>query len=389
MLRRIVSESRGVLSDTGRATLPPLANLDGFGILGAPMLTATAIEAGGATLPVVGPRHPPGLYGADGATLALNIGTADSSFGPITDLPAGVTVENYGGSEEIDIKPWLLLAAALLLLADFIIALGLRGLLRPALTGALALMIFNIVALPDARAQGTRTDDRAAMEAALQTRLAAMDTGIPASNEVARAGLYGLTQALNRRSATDLGAPALVNPERDDLSFYPLIYWRIDRQQQGMSDFAVGKLNDFLKNGGLLLIDQALGDGLGGSSLAQLLRGLNVPALAPAGDDHVLTRSFYLLNDFPGRWTGNQVWVERDASTDNDGVSSVVIGVNDWGSAWATDDAGRPLYAVTPGGEIQREMAYRFGVNLVMYALTGNYKADQVHVPAIMERLGQ
>lgn len=389
MLRRIVSESRGVLSDTGRATLPPLASLDGFGILGAPMLTANAIEAGGSTLPVVGPRHPPGLYGADGATLALNIGTADSSFGPITDLPAGVTMENYGGSEEIDIKPWLLLAAALLLLADFIIALGLRGLLRPALTGALALMIFNIVALPDARAQGTRTDDRSAMEAALQTRLAAMDTGIPASNEVARAGLYGLTQALNRRSATDLGAPALVNPERDDLSFYPLIYWRIDRQQQGMSDFAVGKLNDFLKNGGLLLIDQALGDGLGGTSLAQLLRGLNVPALAPAGDDHVLTRSFYLLNDFPGRWTGNQVWVERDASTDNDGVSSVVIGVNDWGSAWATDDAGRPLYAVTPGGEIQREMAYRFGVNLVMYALTGNYKADQVHVPAIMERLGQ
>jgi hypothetical protein len=53
------------------------------------------------------------------------------------------------------------------------------------------------------------------------------------------------------------------------------------------------------------------------------------------------------------------------------------------------DDTQRPLYAVVPGGERQRETAYRFGINLVMYTLTGNYKADQVHMPAIMQRLGQ
>ena len=58
-------------------------------------------------------------------------------------------------------------------------------------------------------------------------------------------------------------------------------------------------------------------------------------------------------------------------------------------SAWAVDTTGRPLYAVVPGGERQRELAYRVGVNLVMYALTGNYKADQVHIPFILERLGQ
>ena len=58
-------------------------------------------------------------------------------------------------------------------------------------------------------------------------------------------------------------------------------------------------------------------------------------------------------------------------------------------SAWAVDADGRPLAAVVPGGARQREMAYRFGINLVMYAFTGNYKADQVHIPAILERLGQ
>jgi hypothetical protein len=111
--------------------------------------------------------------------------------------------------------------------------------------------------------------------------------------------------------------------------------------------------------------------------------------LVPVPPDHVLTKAFELIQDFPGRWTGGQLWVEEHDGRVNDGVSSIIVGGNDWAAAWATDDAGRPLYAVVPGGEMQREMAYRFGVNLVMYALTGNYKADQVHVPAILERLGQ
>ena len=70
-------------------------------------------------------------------------------------------------------------------------------------------------------------------------------------------------------------------------------------------------------------------------------------------------------------------------------MSSVIVGGNDWAGAWAVDDSGQPLYPVVPGGEEQREMALRFGINLVMYVLTGNYKSDQVHVPAILERLGQ
>jgi hypothetical protein len=81
--------------------------------------------------------------------------------------------------------------------------------------------------------------------------------------------------------------------------------------------------------------------------------------------------------------------VERLTGYANDGVSSVVIGANDFAAAWAVDEAGQPLYPVVPGGARQREMAHRFGVNIVMYALTGNYKSDQVHVPAILERLGQ
>ena len=73
----------------------------------------------------------------------------------------------------------------------------------------------------------------------------------------------------------------------------------------------------------------------------------------------------------------------------NDGVSPVVIGGNSWAEAWAEDEFGRPLYVIGSGydGMRQRELALRFGINLVMYVLTGNYKSDQVHVPALLERL--
>jgi len=103
----------------------------------------------------------------------------------------------------------------------------------------------------------------------------------------------------------------------------------------------------------------------------------------------VLSRTFYLLHDFPGRYDGMPVWVAQEGDSTNDGVSPVIIGSNDWAHAWAVDDGGNTPYAPVPDGAEQRVVAYRFGVNAVIYALTGNYKADQVHVPALLKRLGE
>ena len=102
----------------------------------------------------------------------------------------------------------------------------------------------------------------------------------------------------------------------------------------------------------------------------------------------MLSRAFYLLSEYPGRTAGDTVWVQRQGDRSNDDVSPVVIGSNDWAAAWAVDGRGHTLVDLD-GGPRQRTLAYRFGVNLVMYALTGNYKGDQVHVPHILERLGQ
>ena len=114
----------------------------------------------------------------------------------------------------------------------------------------------------------------------------------------------------------------------------------------------------------------------------------------------MLTKTFFLLRDFPGRFTTGQLWVEALPADDEeerekrparagDGVSSILITSNDFAGAWAMRPDGQPMLPLTPGEPRQREFAFRAGVNVVMYTLTGNYKADQVHVPALLERLGQ
>ena len=185
--------------------------------------------------------------------------------------------------------------------------------------------------------------------------------------------------------------------------------WPVTPDQPIPSPEAYARLNRYLRTGGMILFDTRDADvsGFGAASpegrrLQVLTAPLDIPPLEPVPSDHVLTRSFYLLQVFPGRYQGRDVWVEAappDAELAegmpfrnlNDGVTPVVIGGNDWAAAWAVDGNGRPRMPVGRGlsGERQREVAFRFGVNLIMYVLTGNYKSDQVHVPALLERLGQ
>ena len=220
-------------------------------------------------------------------------------------------------------------------------------------------------------------------------------TGDAQLDAVSRAGLEGLSEYVNRRTAATLVEPDAVEPGKTDLSFYPLLYWPISADAQPLSTEQAAALNDYMSRGGIILVDtRDSGSGAGfapgtGSALQRVAQGLVIPPLAPLTTEHVLARAFYLLQDFPGRYTGDSVWVQRDQDRANDSVSPVIIGGNDWAAAWAVDEGGRNPYAVIPGGARQRTLAYRFGVNLVMYALTGNYKGDQVHVPAILQRLGQ
>jgi hypothetical protein len=404
MLQRLVSLSQGVGGEGGTGLLPPVSALDGFGRLDAPPPGAAGIASADIAGTAASPRHPPGWYGGENARRALNLSANLAAYAPIAAIPAEARAGAYAAGREIDMKPWLLLVGLLLLLLDLAVSLWLRGarfgLSRPAAAAALLLTLASGGAL-EAFAQqrapqnAPRREDEAGMIATLSTHLAYVRSGIAEVDEVTRAGLVGLGAVLSRRTAIDPGPPVELDIESDELAYFPLIYWPIVPEAPRPSPEGIARIQHFLKNGGMILFDtrevEFARPGSGGSPaslrLREILRGLDLPPLAPVPQGHVLTKAFYLLAEFPGRYAGAPVWVESDERAANDGVSSVIIGAHDWAAAWATDRQGRPLYAAVPGGENQREHAVRFGVNVAMYALTGNYKGDQVHVESILDRL--
>lgn len=346
--------------------------------------------------------RPPGLYAGAERRVALNVIGAETVLAAAA-WPATVPVEGLDAAPEQDLKGGLLALALVLLAVDIIAALWISGRLRAAGSAAVMLIALGL-GVPEAHAQ-----DDFALTATTGVVLAHVLTGDPQVDEIAQAGLAGLGDRLRERTAVEPDPPMGVDIETDELAFFPFLYWPITATQGQPSDAAYAKLNRYLQTGGMVLFDTRDGDmaGLGGATpesetLQRIASGLDIPPLEPIPNDHVLTRSFYLLQDFPGRYTDSSIWVEAapaDAELSegmpfrnlNDGVTPVIIGGNDWAAAWAVDQSGLAMFPVGRGyaGERQREIANRFGINIVMHVLTGNYKSDQVHVPALLERLGE
>jgi hypothetical protein len=404
MLKRVISLGRGIGADAAKAattegTLNARLVLDGFGRLTKPGAAVTPIPRSGAK---PSSEHPPGLYGEGAGTVAINLFAPDATLAPFPDLPGGAASMAYGAHTRLDLKPWLIGLALLLLFVDAIASLLLRGYrigwARPAAATAALLLALAVAAPPPPAVAQDAEADAFALNATLQTRLAYVKTGDGDLDRMSEEGLAGLTRVLNDRTAVAAGDPIGVDVEKDELAFFPLLYWPIPDSGALPSSAAIARIDAFMKNGGTILFDTREGadGGAAADALQDLLKQLDLPPLQRVPREHVLTKSFYLLTVFPGRNADGDVWVEaaRDdgeptSEALGDGVSSIVIGGGDWAAAWASDEYSRPLYAMGAGGERQREYAYRFGINLVMYALTGNYKADQVHVPALLERMGQ
>ncbi|MCW5725015.1 MAG: DUF4159 domain-containing protein [Maricaulaceae bacterium] len=398
MLRRVLGLARGAAPAANGGAWSIETALDASGRLTDPPATARPVPAEAWDAARPGPRSPAGLWRVGAAAAALNlIGDGDTLTALPVDLP-GVRVEGMDGVRELRFAGPFLAIALVLLALDALVALMLAGRLPrlPAWRGggAAAALALGLIVLPAPDA-GAQTGDDFAMRAALEVRFAFIRTGDSAIDARSAAGLRGLSAEVTRRSAIEPEEAMGVDVERDEILFFPLIYWPVTPDAPALSPVAAARVSAYLQSGGLILFDtqdagaEAARAGGAHPGLARLLDSVDVPPLALVPPDHVLTRSFYLLQDFPGRWSGGRVWVEADPDgASRDGTSGVVIGAADWAAAWAIDERGQPLSPVE-GGERQREMARRFGVNLAMYAMTGNYKADQVHVPALLERLGQ
>lgn len=364
--------------------------LDGYGGFTDPPQGADPVPADQWPLAFATAETPPGLYRLGAASRALNVIAPESVLEPLArDLP-GATYEMLDGAGERRFGGALLALAGLLFALDAIAALALSGRLpRVARNTAAALLAggLGLAALPDARAQDLSEDAARALE----VRFGYVLTGDAQRDRLSEAGIAGLSREVTARSAIEPAEPVAVDIQRDEILFFSLLYWPVGRDAQALSPETAARVEAYMQSGGLIVFDTYDAEPGPGAhpGLVRVLESVDVPPLARAGEDHVLTRTFYLVDTFPGRVAEAPVWVEADPSgSARDGASSVVIGSADWASAWAVDEEGRPL-APIEGGPRQREMAIRFGVNVAMYALTGNYKADQVHVPAILERLGR
>jgi uncharacterized protein DUF4159/aerotolerance regulator-like protein len=408
------AKSQTSSSSTSSSALPPLQTLDGYGQLGSPPLRAAPIAPDKIETTAPGPDHPPGYYGPSGAARAFNLVTAKTVLKPLPKIDGANEMGGYTLKKPMALEPWLYLAALALFMADILAMLvlssGWRLRRRVAATGAVILLMLALlpVAAASLRAEdepkGANAADDFALKASLQTHLAYVITGDAEIDRTSEEGLSGLSKVLRARTALEPAEPMGVDIDKDELAFFPLLYWPVREDASPLSDATLAKIDAFMKQGGLVIFDtrdhetELTGNGTQSKALSRLIGQLDIPPLEPVPENHVLTKSFYLMRSFPGRFDGGSLWVEAEPQDEaersersrrTDGVSSIVITSNDFAGAWALDESNRPIYPTVPGGEVQREMAFRAGVNIVMYALTGNYKADQVHVPALLERLGQ
>jgi hypothetical protein len=422
MLRRIVAlsgttnvaETANADTKSAHELVPPSRVLDGFGNFVAPPSTARPVQtdfSGSATA-----DHPPGFYGPPEGLFAVNTLAPADRLAPLDFSPlAGARHEIYRTSEPLDLRGPILLAALALFLLDTIVVLFLGGgiqRLMPRWSRATTavMILLSALVLTHSRASAEDIQIGKVPASALETKLAYVVTGNSDVDTISKAGLAGLTLFLAQRTALEPGDPIGLDIARDELAFYPLIYWPVVPGAAPPSDDALKRIDTYMKDGGTVLFDTrdavVAPPGPGGETrspgmleLRKILSSLDIPELEPVPRDHVLTKTFYLLRDFPGRFDTGQLWVEALPAVDEDrsgrparggdGVSSIIITSNDLAGAWATRADGQPMLPMVGGQPRQRELAFRAGVNIVMYTLTGNYKADQVHVPALLERLGQ
>ena len=400
MLRRSVvsgGERSGPAALGTEGTLTPSRVLDGFGVLTPPQSSATPVPAASFLTTRPGPTTPPGLYIGPGGERALNAGAPAPAV--FTAWPLEVTVtEQAAIVERAGLGGWMIAVALAIVAFDLIIALAFAGRLprllgRKEAAGAIALFIAVGLVLGNAMPASAQTSDQLAREAAAHMRFAYVKTGDRRLDDTTKAGLFGLSYQLNLRTSVEPDMPHGVDLARDSLELYPMIYYAVPRDAKPLSPAAVAKVNAYLRAGGAFVVDtrDAAPGRDSSADLQRLLAGIDAPRMQPAPPNHVLTKSYYLIRSFPGRLNG-RLWIESGATDRDtrrgDGVSGLFIGGSDWAGAWAIDqNTGRPLLTMD-GGDQAREMAYRFGINLVMYILTGNYKEDQVHIPDLLERLG-
>lgn len=213
--------------------------------------------------------------------------------------------------------------------------------------------------------------------------LAYIITGDSRRDSLAQSGLESLAQTLINRTSIEPAGVVGIDIERDDISLLPFIYWPISANDAPLSENARARVQSYLDHGGMILFDvhDLRGNMISAQAISQVVGRLNIRPVEELPEDHTLTRSFYLLSTLRGSFSNEDIYVEQPGTPGTESVSNVIIGENNWAAAWAGRTARQ--------GTDAHEMAMRAGVNMLMYALTGEYKSDQLHINNTLDRLSR
>jgi len=443
MLQRLVMQahagSSGMANDFDETRiLPPWRILSVEGQLQVPPAFVQPLENGQQIKMRPDAHHPPGLYGdEEGEWVALNLFETEQNLQaltplaltPMADFP--ILPRDYETSNNQPLAGWLWALALILFTLDCLIMTLLGKAVWPhfksgkkAVSAAAAMIaVWLLLPLsfmtPPVLAQSGQ--DSLLVTRAAKTHLAYIKTGNRELDNLSASGLEVLSQFITSRTTIELGDVVAVDLEGDELSFYPLLYWPIDAAMPPPDREAMARLANYMRQGGSVLFDtrDQLTSGFhldgspteAGAYLRAILSDLDMPPLEPAPLNHVVARSFYIMPDFPGRYRGSPLWLEAlDGEQDRqgrqispsstasssapivrsgDGVSPILITANDFIGAWAQNAHADWLYPTVPDEPMQRLWALRGGLNIVLYMLSGNYKADQIHAPELLRRLGE
>jgi hypothetical protein len=385
MLSGLINLARGHTDEPPAYPLPPFRLVDAFGNPRPLPETLTILQADS----TVSRDAPVGFYGPAGTPVAHNLlapqrrGVALSAG----DL-RGLDVRTYAeGGIQTSLQPYLAALLALLLVLDTL-ARSWRVLSRR--LGLAALTLAFWAAATPVQAQDflfdfadTALEGQLRQDPAFATQIAWIPSGNDTVDTLTESGLTTLSNLLRFRTTIEAAQPKKLDLESDDLGFYPLIYWAVIPNPRPLTVQAAEKLRAYMQNGGLLVLDNQTELGLATRATELIMNQIVRRPLIELRDTHVLGRSYYLLRgQYPGRVTGRPVWIENTNTT-----AAILVGSHDWAAGWATAPNGAPLRPTVPGGDTQRTLSLRFGINLVMYALLGDYKADQLHIDALLTRM--
>ena len=400
MLRRVLplaNQTAAINQSSDGSDWAPERVLTGYGRLAAPNISAQTLSDEAFDGTPISAAHPAGLYRQGVRRKARN---AVSDLSVITTIGniSGVDTAGYTAPKSQTLGGLLLAAALLMLTLDVLFSLlssGRMGYLKPKALSKVAATLLAAVLISVPAIEARAQEQAQSVSDALGLHLAYVKTGDSRVDSISEAAMLTLVKELTARTTIEPTGARGVTLGVDPLIFYPFLYFPVERDAQELTEEASAALNAYMASGGSVVFDtRDQGDRalLGTSThpgLSAVTKSLDIPQIGPVPEDHVLTKSFYLLQSFPGRWSNGTVWVDKDRNgTASDGVSSVIIGANDWAAGWAADEDGEFIISLENDMARQREFSLRFGVNVAMYTLSGNYKADQVHAAALIERIG-